>query len=36
VGVLIDAKFFHATRTERNHLRMLAAAGDISHAPTTK
>jgi ABC-2 type transport system ATP-binding protein len=29
VGVLIEAKAFHATRTARNHLRMLAAAGDI-------
>jgi ABC-2 type transport system ATP-binding protein len=36
VGVLIDAMAFHATRTARNHLRMLAAAGDISHAPTTR
>jgi ABC-2 type transport system ATP-binding protein len=32
VGVLIEAKAFHATRTARNHLRMLAAAGDISKA----
>src|SRR5665811_1213323 len=32
VGVLIEAKAFHATRTARNHLRMLAAAGDISRA----
>jgi ABC-2 type transport system ATP-binding protein len=29
VGVLIEAKAFHATRTARNHLRMMAAAGDI-------
>ena len=30
--MLIEAKAFHATRTARNHLRMLAAAGDISRS----
>jgi ABC-2 type transport system ATP-binding protein len=29
VGLLLDAKAFHPTRTARNHLRVLAAAGDI-------
>jgi ABC-2 type transport system ATP-binding protein len=29
VGVLLEAKAFHPTRTARNHLRMLAAANDI-------
>ncbi|UYM06726.1 ATP-binding cassette domain-containing protein [Solicola gregarius] len=30
VGVLLEAKPFHPTRTARNHLRMLAAANGIS------
>jgi ABC-2 type transport system ATP-binding protein len=30
VGILLDAKAFHPTRTARNHLKMLAAAGGIS------
>lgn len=30
VGALLEAKPFHPTRTARNHLRMLAAANDIS------
>lgn len=29
VGILLEAKSFHPTRTARNHLRMLAAAGNI-------
>lgn len=29
VGVLLEAKAFHPTRTARNHLRVLAAAGGI-------
>jgi ABC-2 type transport system ATP-binding protein len=29
VGVLLEAKAFHPTRTARNHLRMLAAANQI-------
>lgn len=29
VGILLDAKAFHPTRTARNHLRVLAAAGNI-------
>lgn len=29
VGILLEAKAFHPTRTARNHLRVLAAAGDI-------
>lgn len=29
VGILLEAKAFHPTRTARNHLRILAAAGDI-------
>lgn len=29
VGVLLEAKAFHPTRSARNHLRILAAAGDI-------
>ncbi len=29
VGVLLEAKAFHPTRTARNHLQILAAAGDI-------
>lgn len=32
VGALLEAKPFHPTRTARNHLRMLAAANDISAA----
>jgi len=31
VGILLEAKAFHPTRTARNHLRVLAAAGGISH-----
>lgn len=30
VGILLEAKAFHPTRVARNHLRVLAAAGDIS------
>lgn len=30
VGVLLEAKAFHPTRIARNHLRILAAAGNIS------
>ncbi|MDQ1463494.1 MAG: type transport system ATP-binding protein, partial [Actinomycetota bacterium] len=30
VGVLLEAKAFHPTRTARNHLRMLAAANAIA------
>lgn len=30
IGALLEAKPFHPTRTARNHLRMLAAANDIS------
>lgn len=30
VGILLDAKSYHPTRTARNHLRILAAAGSIS------
>ncbi len=29
VGILLEAKAFHPTRTARNHLRVLAAAGSI-------
>lgn len=29
VGILLEAKAFHPTRTARNHLRVLAAAGNI-------
>lgn len=29
VGILLDAKAFHPTRSARNHLRMLADAGNI-------
>ena len=29
VGILLDAKAFHPTRTARNHLLMLAAAGSV-------
>jgi len=29
VGILLEAKAFHPTRTARNHLRILAAAGGI-------
>lgn len=29
VGILLEAKAFHPTRTARNHLRVLAAAGDV-------
>jgi len=29
VGVLLEAKAFHPTRTARNHLRVLAAAGNV-------
>lgn len=29
VGILLEAKAFHPTRTARNHLRILAIAGDI-------
>lgn len=30
VGILLEAKAFHPTRSARNHLKMLADAGDIS------
>lgn len=30
IGILLEAKAFHPTRTARNHLRVLAAAGNIS------
>jgi ABC-2 type transport system ATP-binding protein len=30
VGILLEAKAFHPTRTARNHLRVLASEGDIS------
>jgi ABC-2 type transport system ATP-binding protein len=30
VGILLEAKAFHPTRTARNHLEVLAEAGDIS------
>lgn len=29
VGILLEAKAFHPTRSARNHLKVLAAAGDI-------
>lgn len=29
VGILLEAKAFHPTRTAREHLRVLAAAGDV-------
>jgi ABC-2 type transport system ATP-binding protein len=29
IGILLEAKAFHPTRTARNHLRVLAAAGNI-------
>jgi len=29
VGILLEAKAFHPTRTARNHLKVLAAAGDL-------
>lgn len=29
IGILLEAKAFHPTRTARNHLKVLAAAGDI-------
>jgi ABC-2 type transport system ATP-binding protein len=32
VGILLEAKAFHPTRTARNHLRVLAAAGGIPAA----
>lgn len=32
VGILLEAKAFHPTRTARNHLRVLAAAGGIDDA----
>ena len=31
VGILLEAKAFHPTRTARQHLRILADAGDIPH-----
>lgn len=30
IGILLEAKAFHPTRTARNHLRVLAAAGGVS------
>lgn len=32
VGILLEAKAFHPTRTARNHLKVLAAAGNIPDA----
>ncbi|HSW65534.1 MAG TPA: ATP-binding cassette domain-containing protein [Bacillota bacterium] len=32
VGILLEAKAFHPTRSARNHLRILAAAGNIPDA----
>jgi len=32
VGILLEAKAFHPTRTARNHLRVLAVAGGIADA----
>lgn len=32
VGILLEAKAFHPTRSARNHLRVLAAAGNIPDA----
>lgn len=32
VGILLEAKAFHPTRSARSHLRVLAAAGDIPDA----
>ncbi len=32
VGILLEAKAFHPTRTARNHLRVLAAAGGIAES----
>lgn len=32
VGILLEAKAFHPTRTARNHLRVLADAGNIPYA----
>lgn len=32
VGILLEAKAFHPTRTPRNHLKILAAAGNIPYA----
>ncbi|HSH18658.1 MAG TPA: ATP-binding cassette domain-containing protein [Candidatus Saccharimonadales bacterium] len=32
VGILLEAKAFHPTRTARNHLRVLAAAGGIEES----
>jgi len=29
IGILLEAKAFHPTRTARNHLRVLASAGDV-------
>lgn len=32
VGILLEAKAFHPTRTARNHLKVLAAAGGIAYS----
>lgn len=32
VGILLEAKAFHPTRTARSHLKVLADAGDIPHS----
>lgn len=32
VGILLEAKAFHPTRSARNHLKVLAAAGDIPYS----
>lgn len=36
VGMLLEAKAFHPSRTARNHLRVLADAGNISHSRIDK
>lgn len=36
VGILLEAKAFHPTRSARNHLRILAAAGNIPDARVTE
>jgi ABC-2 type transport system ATP-binding protein len=32
IGILLEAKAFHPTRSARNHLRVLAAAGNVADA----
>jgi ABC-2 type transport system ATP-binding protein len=36
VGILLEAKAFHPTRTAQNHLKVLAAAGNIPDARVTE